>query len=192
MAWLCFNGGWWVRSDDKEEEMKAFFLTPLVIFLIVVFLFMAKMLETDNKKDSPIIGKDMPEFDLPAGVATDSSFNNNDLMGKYTLVNVFASWCIPCKIEHEQLLKIKEEGKLPIYGINWKDDTQIVEKWFEQKGNPYTKVGEDKEGKVIVKLGVTGAPETFLISPEGKILYRYAGVVNESIYKNEILPLVND
>ncbi len=170
--------------------MKVFFITPLAIFFIILFLFMAKMLETDTKKDSPIIGKNIPEFELAAGVDTESNFKTSDLKGKYSLVNVFASWCIPCKIEHEQLLKINEEGKLPIYGINWKDDTETVKKWFKSKGNPFTKIGEDKEGKVIVQLGVTGAPETFLISPEGKILYRYAGVLKESIYRDEILPLV--
>jgi cytochrome c biogenesis protein CcmG/thiol:disulfide interchange protein DsbE len=172
--------------------MKAFFITPLVIFLVVVFLFMSKMLETDRKKDSPIIGTKIPEFDLPAGVGSSESFNTSDMKGKYSLLNVFASWCIPCKIEHAYLMEIRKEGKLPIYGINWKDDTEKVEKWFEQKGNPFTKIGEDKEGKVIVKFGVTGAPETFLISPEGVILYRYAGVINESIYRDEILPLVKE
>jgi len=192
MVWLPVNGIWWISSFNEEEVMKAFFVTPLVIFLLVIILFMAKMLETDDKKDSPIIGKNVPEFELPAGVRTSSNLNQEDLKGKYSLLNVFASWCIPCKIEHGFLMQIKEEGKLPIYGINWKDDPETVKRWFKVKGNPYTKIGDDKEGKVIVKFGVTGAPETFLISPEGKILFRYAGVMNEKIYKNEILPLVKE
>lgn len=172
--------------------MKAFFITPLVVFLFIIMIFMAKMLETDRKTDSPIIGKDLPAFDLPIAVTGTDKLASADIKGHYSLINVFASWCIPCKLEHSFLLKIKEEGKLPIYGINWKDEPQIVEKWFKEKGNPYTKIGADKDGKVIVKLGVTGAPETFLISPDGKIVFRYAGMLTEDVYNNDILPKVKE
>jgi cytochrome c biogenesis protein CcmG/thiol:disulfide interchange protein DsbE len=171
--------------------MKALFLTPLVIFLLILFVMMAKLLETESVLPSPLIGKKLLAFELQS-VEGKEGFSNADLLGHYSLVNVFASWCMTCKIEHPTLIKIKNSGKLPIYGIDWKDNREKVLEYLKKEGDPYTKIGADDDGKMIVELGVTGAPEIFLVSPEGIVLYRYAGVITEQILNDEILSLVKN
>jgi cytochrome c biogenesis protein CcmG/thiol:disulfide interchange protein DsbE len=170
--------------------MRALFITPLIIFLLVLMVLMAKLLDTDKAQQTLLVGEAVPEFSLPKIDGSGAGLSSDDLKGHYSLINIFASWCLTCKVEHPFLMKIKESGELPIYGIDWKDDSEKVTRWLKEDGNPYEKIGADKEGKVILELGVTGAPETFLISPEGVILYRYAGILTESIWKNEILARV--
>jgi cytochrome c biogenesis protein CcmG/thiol:disulfide interchange protein DsbE len=170
--------------------MKAFLLTPLIIFLLILLVMMAKLLQADSVPQSPLIGKTLPAFELQSIYDGKQSFKSSDLLGNYSLVNVFASWCISCKAEHPMLMKIKDAGKLQIYGIDWKDKREKVHEFLKEHGDPYTKIGADDDGKVILEFGVTGAPESFLISPEGVVLYRYAGVVTEQVFDEEILPLV--
>jgi cytochrome c biogenesis protein CcmG/thiol:disulfide interchange protein DsbE len=170
--------------------MRLFFITPMAIFLVVILLLMAKLLDTQKLAPSPLIGKPLPEFSLKSVYDGKDVFSSGDLKGKYTLLNVFASWCLTCKIEHPTLMKIKNDGKLAIYGIDWKDRNENILKYLKDGGDPYTKIGADFDGSVIIKLGVTGAPETFLISPDGIILYRYAGVITEQVLNTEILPLI--
>ncbi|MCE3232284.1 MAG: periplasmic protein thiol--disulfide oxidoreductase DsbE [Rickettsiaceae bacterium] len=170
--------------------MRALFITPLLIFLVVLIVLMVKLLHTEKVPESPLVGKPMPAFNLPAIHKGEPNLTSEDLKGHYSLVNVFASWCLTCKIEHPYLMKIKESGKVKIYGINWKDDRKKAQKFIEEHGNPYTKIGADDSGRVIVDLGVTGAPESFLISPDGIVLYRFAGVVTEDVWEDDILPLV--
>ena len=173
--------------------MRLFFVTPLAIFLIFVIIMLAKLLGTGNEPPSPLTGKELPEFNLPAiEGAAQGGLSNNDLKGHYSLINIFASWCLTCKVEHPFLMKIKEQKILPIYGINWKDDPEKALRMLKKTGNPFEKIGADKKGELIIQLGVTGAPETFLISPEGIVLYRYAGVLTQSVLNNKILPMVSD
>lgn len=169
--------------------MKFFFMTPLVVFLLFLMVMAAKLLDSDSKQTSVLVGKPLPEFNIPY-LNQEGSLSNNDFKGEYRLINIFGSWCLTCKIEHPFLMKIANENKLPIYGINWRDDEEKAEKWLEKNGNPYKAVGVDNDGSTIIKLGVTGAPENFLISPDGIILYRYSGVLTENILNDEILPLL--
>jgi len=167
--------------------MKTFFMMPLAIFLIILIIMMAKLLDKDAQEESALIGQPLPTFNLPAVLEDTPGLKNTDITGEYSIVNIFASWCLPCKIEHQFLMQLSEQGVL-IYGINWKDKAENIRPWFEKKGNPYRAIGADKEGKTIVDLGVTGAPESFLISPEGIIIYRYAGILTQEIWNEKILP----
>lgn len=146
-----------------------------------------------TKKTANNKNRQMPPSKLPHGtedVVTPELFSNADIKGKYALLNVFASWCLTCKVEHPVLMQIKEDNKIAVYGINWRDDAAKVNEWFKNSGNPYEKIADDKNGELVIALGVTGAPETFLISPDGIVIFRYAGAITEEIYNDEILPLV--
>lgn len=172
--------------------MRTLFITPLVIFLMVLMVFMAKLLDTDNIAPSPLIGKPLPQFNLPPVYEGGANLNSEELKGKYFLLNIFASWCLTCRIEHPLLMKIKEQGTIPVYGIDWKDKKENVLVWLKTHGDPYTAIGADMSGKTAIDLGITGAPETFLISPDGIVLYRYAGPLTEDVVEGEIKSFIMD
>lgn len=169
--------------------MKLFSFIPIALFIILA-LILAIALQEDykNPRISHMVNQNIPEFSLPS-LYDSTPLTSEQLNGQFTLLNVFASWCIPCRIEHPLLMELKESKQITIFGIAWKDREDKLQQWLKKDGNPYHKIGKDDNGKVIVQLGVTGAPETFLISPEGKILYRYAGPLNKAIFTEEILPL---
>lgn len=170
--------------------MRTFFMTPLVIFFLLIIIMMAKLLDSDTHENIALLNQKLPEFNLPAVYENIPGLANSDIKGKYSLLNIFASWCITCKLEHPFLLSLSKEGVIPVYGIAWKDNPENLSKWLKEKGNPYVAIGADNNGKAIIDLSVTGAPETFLISPEGIVLLRYAGPINEDIWRKKFLPLM--
>lgn len=129
---------------------------------------------------SALISQPVPEFDLPAIAATGSpGLSQSDLqtVGEVSLVNVFASWCAPCRAEHPLLTRLAEETGIPLYGINYKDKPEAAADWLEELGNPYRAIGADESGRAGIEWGITGVPETFVIGADGTILYREAGPV---------------
>ena len=136
------------------------------------------------------VNKPVPEFSLPTLSDPAKNFTNKDLEGRYSLLNIFASWCYTCRLEHDTLLSIAGEGKLPVYGVAWKDKPQNASQWLENLGNPYTKVGMDWFGELVVPLGLIGTPESFLINPDGVIIYHHQGMLTSDRFQSEILPLI--
>ena len=115
----------------------------------------------------------MPEFTLPAvGEEFPGGFTSANLRGDVTMVNFFASWCVPCLAEHPLITRLAEDG-LDVYGVNHRDKTADAVKWLKKHGNPYTAVGADPEGRVSLDWGVTGLPETFIIGKNGQIRYSH-------------------
>jgi cytochrome c biogenesis protein CcmG/thiol:disulfide interchange protein DsbE len=115
-----------------------------------------------------------------------------DLSGEVTLVNVFASWCGPCRIEHPLLMEIAEMDNINLYGINYKDDPAIARDWLTELGDPFTRIGADRDGRVAIELGVYGVPETFLIDREGRVRYKHVGPISEEVWSRELLPLIRN
>ena len=170
--------------------MRGIFIAPLAVFFIIIVAMSFKLFDSGDKVADVIVGQKLPEFNLPAIYGDVPGIVNTDLKGGYSLLNIFASWCVSCKIEHPFLMRLKESNILPIYGIAWKDNREKLSKWLSSRGNPYDAIGADDTGKTIIDLGVTGAPETFLISPEGVVLVRYAGALNSDIWKDKFLPII--
>ena len=112
----------------------------------------------------------------------------SDLKGKKFLLNVWATWCPSCKHEHPYLIKLAESG-IPIYGINYKDDTDMAIEVLKQTGNPYVDNIVDEEGTLVMALGVYGAPETFIVDENGVIQYKLVGVVNEKVWTEQMAPI---
>lgn len=166
------------------------FLVPLGLFVgIAAFLF--KGLGMDPRAiPSPLIGKPLPQFELPLLKAADRTISNKDLLGKVVLVNVWATWCVSCRAEHRTLVELARTGAVEIYGLNWKDERAGALSWLRQLGDPYVANAFDQEGRTAIDLGVYGAPESFLVDAKGMIRYKYAGPLTPDLLRQEILPLI--
>lgn len=163
---------------------------PLLMF-VVLALFLMRGLQLDPREmPSALIDKPLPEFQL-GQLGTDKIVQRGDVIGKVTLFNVWATWCVSCRMEHPYLQKLADEG-VPIVGINYKDETFAAMKWLRDLGNPYLLNIEDLEGTLGLDLGVFGAPETYLVDAQGIIRYRHVGEINERIWSGLLSPLYQD
>ena len=168
---------------------KVSFLLPLVVFAVVVAIFLAGFnLNDRHDLPSPLIGKPFPAFTSTSLAAPHQEIGVEDLIGRPTLVNVWATWCPTCFSEHEMLMKIAATGAVRVVGINYKDDRAKALTWLADYGNPYDLVIEDADGSLGIELGVYGAPETFLLDANGAVIYKRVGDVNERIWRDEIQP----
>ena len=169
-------------------------LTSSIIPLLMMCLVggaMALGLKNDpHTLPSALIDKPMPEFDLPPIGDDRDGFARADLEGKVALVNVFASWCVACRIEHPTLMELAGEKRVPIYGVDWKDDPRDGADWLGAFGDPYVLVGEDRDSRLAIDLGVTGAPETFVIDRTGRIRFKQIGPITDDVWRETIKPLV--
>jgi len=166
------------------------FLIPLILFIVMV-AFLAVGLKLDPREvPSPFIGKATPAFNLPQLADPSKSFNNMDLQGQVSLLNVWASWCVSCKQEHPFLLKLAKQNILPIYGLDYKDERDAGNDWLNRLGNPYTVTVFDADGKVGIEWGVYGVPETFVIDKHGVIRLKHTGPITEESWQKTLLPLI--
>lgn len=163
---------------------KYLLITPLIIlFLLVIIIFFAlyKKSVTNDIEAKLNSGKVvmMPQFSLPDLYDENKTFSNSDLKGHFSLINVFASWCVSCLAEHKTLLKISADKSVKIYGVAWRDFNQNTKDYIEKNGNPYQKVGVDSKGIFSKLLFVSGTPESFLIDPSGRIIKYWKGRIGE-------------
>jgi cytochrome c biogenesis protein CcmG, thiol:disulfide interchange protein DsbE len=163
------------------------FLVPIVGFAVLVLFLMIGLNRDPTFVPSPLIGKQVPAFNLPELSDPDKFVTDADLRGKFSVLNVWATWCSGCRQEHPVLNQIAAQGEVPIYGLNWKDDASLANEWLQRLGNPYTATAFDSEGRVAIDWGVYGAPETFLIAPDGTILYRHISPMTMEVWKSEFL-----
>lgn len=139
---------------------------------------------------SQLIGQPIPPLALTPVRAGEPALANNDLKGRVVLLNVFASWCGACRVEHPTLMRLAREQQVALVGLDWKDDTGRCRELLAQTGDPYEKLGADESGRAGIDLGVTGAPETFVIDPAGRVRYRQVGPITEDVWRETIEPLV--
>ena len=166
-------------------------ILPLIVFLVVgVFLFLS--LNSDpNKLPSPLIGKKFPIIE-GTDFYSNETVKLNDLMGnKLALVNVWASWCVTCRKEHQVIMNIAKNTNLKLIGINYKDTKNDGEEYLKVMGNPFDKIVFDPNGEIGMELGVYATPETFLISREGLIIHKHIGEITKEIWNEDFLPLIN-
>jgi len=163
---------------------------PLLIFL-VMGIFLAIGLTMDPREiPSPLIGKMVPQFSLPAVKGRTLGLASADLRGQVSLVNVFASWCVACREEHPVLLALSKQGVVPIHGLNYKDKPDDAQAWLDELGDPYTRTGADISGRVAIDWGVYGVPETFVIDRDGRIAYKHIGPVTPEVLRDKLIPLI--
>ncbi len=168
------------------------FLIPLFVFVALTVLFAVGLGLDPRLVPSPLIGKPVPQFDLPPvkGRPPGSGLATRDLKGEVALVNVFASWCTACREEHPLLMRMARDKVVPIHGLNYKDRPEDAERWLAQLGDPYHRVGADLNGRVAIDWGVYGVPETFVIDREGRIAYKQIGALTPKALEETILPLI--
>ena len=157
------------------------YLIPVAVVLLLAGVFGAYLMEIGRGKDiaalpSALIEKQAPTFALPAIDGDGPGFATADLAGKVALVNVWASWCPPCRAEQPVLMRLKAEG-VPIYGINYKDKAADARAMLAELGNPFAKIGADSTGRVAIDWGVYGYPETFVVDRTGRVRYRHVGPI---------------
>jgi cytochrome c biogenesis protein CcmG, thiol:disulfide interchange protein DsbE len=173
------------------------FLLPFAAFvaLVVLFVFGLNPQRDIHALPSPLIGKSAPVCALsdvidPAGVVS-----NSTLKGQVYVLNVWGTWCVECRVEHETLLAISQQHVVPIIGIDWSIDHGPGERdkaklWLERLGNPYAQVAFDKDGRTVIDWGVYAAPETFLVDRDGKVIYKFISPMTPEVWKKEFLPRI--
>ena len=172
-------------------KRRLLYAVPVLLFLVVAgFLFRGLYLDP-RKLPSALIDKPVPSFELPPIEGRDNGgFSAADLSGEgVKLVNIFASWCVPCRVEHPLINALAEEG-IPVYGINYKDAPADAERWLDKLGDPYTAIGSDIDGRVGIEWGVYGVPETFVIDAEGTIRYKHVGPLQQRDVENTLRPIL--
>ncbi len=166
-------------------------LIPLGVFLLlVVFLGLGFQLRDPHFLPSELIDRPFPEFELVDLHDGSVVRSRRDLVGEISLVNVWATWCPNCVIEHPELVRIAAEEGVPIYGVNYNDDTLKAIAWLQRRKDPYQFSLVDDEGRLAIDLGVYGAPETFVLDEKGVIQYRHVGTVTNEVWRQDLLPVI--
>ena len=166
------------------------FLAPVAVFAAVVAVFALGLGRDPSKLPSMLIDKPLPAFDLPAVRAGDVGLKSADVAGAPRLLNVFASWCVACRVEHPVLLDLKSQG-VEIDGLDWKDEPAAGAKYLQDQGDPFRLVGNDKSGRAGIDLGVAGVPETFIVDRHGRVRYKQIGPITAEDWNGVIKPLLD-
>lgn len=169
---------------------RALLFAPLVLFAALVGALFLGLRGNPAVLPSALINRPMPEFSLAPVRVGDARFSNANLEGQVVLVNVFASWCAPCRLEHPTLLALSRAGRVPIHGINWKETPQDGLAYLAAAGDPYARIGSDENGRFALDLGVTGAPETFIVDRRGRIRYKQVGPITPEVWRAAIEPIL--
>jgi cytochrome c biogenesis protein CcmG/thiol:disulfide interchange protein DsbE len=168
------------------------FLLPFAAFVALALLFAFGL---NPKRDihalpSPLIGKPAPQFALTDVLDAERVVSNSGLQGQVYVLNVWATWCVPCREEHESLLAISQTHLVPLIGLDWKDNRERSKLWLQQLGNPYQAVAFDGDGRAAIDWGVYGAPETYLIGKDGKVLFKFISPMTQQIWDEEFVPRI--
>ena len=172
------------------RRRRLLYLLPLGVFGGLAAMFAVGLGRDSTKIPSALIGKPVPPFALPPVQGRTLGLSSTDLGGAVSLVNIFASWCAPCRQEHPLFLDLKKRGTIPLYGINYKDRPEDASSWLDELGDPYTRTGADRDGRVAIDWGVYGVPETFVVDRAGVIAYKHIGPLASEALNGTILPLV--
>lgn len=167
------------------------YLVPLAAFITVAIGFAIGLTRDSSKVPSALIDQPVPSFALEPvpGVPT-PGLSDQTIKGRVSLVNFFASWCLPCRAEHPILMRLAAEKRVAVYGINYKDRGEDAARWLKELGNPYAAIGHDEPGRVGIDWGVYGVPETFIVDRDGRIRFKHVGPITPAVLQDTILPLI--
>ncbi|MCG8271716.1 DsbE family thiol:disulfide interchange protein [Aquamicrobium sp. NLF2-7] len=181
-----------MSSDTpRPTSRRLFVLLPLALFLALCGVFLAQLMSGRDISEIPsaLIGEPAPHTGLPPLPGTDlPGLDSGTFAGKVTLVNVFASWCVPCRDEHPMVMELKRDGRFAVTGLNYKDKPANALKFLTELGNPYTAIGIDENGRAGIDWGVYGVPETFLVGKDGRIAYKHVGPITPASLAQRLMP----
>ena len=166
------------------------FLAPIIILAILVGVFFVGLHNDPSIVPLPLIGKPAPVYELPLLLRPGETLGTEKLLGQVYLLNIWGTWCPACLTEHDALLEIQRQNIVPIYGFNLKDDPRLARQWLAQLGNPYVASMVDTEGRVGIDWGVYGAPETFLVDQNGRVIHKLIAAMTMEIWHEDFLPLI--
>ena len=172
--------------------MKLKFLLPLVLFVVLAVFLGVGLTRDPREVPSPLVNKAAPAFQIPQLAVADKTFSPADMKGKVWILNVWASWCVACRVEHPLLVELSKAGIVPVVGLDYKDQRPDALKFLAQHGDPYTLSAMDADGRVGIDYGVYGVPETFLIDKNGVIRHKQIGPITPEALKDKILPLIKE
>ncbi len=178
------------QTPRRRSRGRALVLLPAALFAALAAAFYWGLMNSDDRLPSALIGRAGPEFDLPPIEGRDDGLSSADLQGEVSIVNVWASWCVPCRVEMPLLVELAAQGTVPIYGINYKDAPDAALAFLDETGDPYTRIGADRSGRASIDWGVYGLPETFVIDAQGRIAYKHVGPFDRRSLEQDILPVV--
>jgi cytochrome c biogenesis protein CcmG/thiol:disulfide interchange protein DsbE len=181
------------NQAGKQPRRTLFALLPLAIFLALGGIFLAQLLSGRDTSVVPsaLIGAPAPETKLPAiGALGLPGLDSAAFAGKVTLVNVWASWCAPCRVEHPLLMALSRDGRFSIAGINYKDRPENAARFLGDLGNPFSAIGRDENGRTAIDWGVYGVPESFLVGRDGTILYKHVGPFDQQSVETDLMPQI--
>jgi cytochrome c biogenesis protein CcmG, thiol:disulfide interchange protein DsbE len=168
------------------------YLIPMALFVVLAAFLLVGLQRDPREIPSPLIGKPAPAFELPLLQQPARSFSPEEMQGQVWLLNVWASWCVPCLIEHPVLLQLARDKVLPIVGYNYKDQPTAATAWLAKHGDPFATVVSDRSGKSALDYGVYGVPETFLIDRAGNIRFKHVGPLTPEVVSARLLPMVKE
>ena len=173
-----------------EPKSPLRFIVPLAVFVILAgFLYVGLGLNP-REVPSPFIGKPAPAFQLAQLARSEQSFSPAQMKGEVWLLNVWASWCAPCRVEHPLLVQVAEDKVVPIIGMNYKDKRDAALGWLAQLGDPYKLSVADNDGRVAIDYGVYGVPETFIVGRDGKIAFKLVGPITAQNLETAVKPAI--
>ncbi len=178
-------------SAARLSRRGLLYALPAAGFAGPALAFAAGLGRDPNLLPSSLVGRPVPSFSLPPVRGRRLGLSSADLAGSVSLVNVFASWCVACRAEHPPLMGLAAEKSEPIHGIDYKDAAEDAQRWLDSLGDPYTRTGADLDGRVAIDWGVYGVPETYVVSPAGRIALRHVGPLTAQDIAQTLLPLVN-
>ncbi len=182
------------KAETAPPRRHLWFVLVPAAFALIAAILAWQLITGSSDKDklpSALIDKAIPEFELDPLPGYDVGLSSDDIRkGGVSLVNVFASWCGPCRIEHPLLMEISELNIVPIWGLNYKDQPADAVRWLKELDDPYTQIGSDLSGRVGIDWGVYGVPETFATDKEGRIVYKHIGVLTRADWDEKMRPLI--
>jgi len=176
--------------SSPTKRLRLVYVLPVLVFVGLAIVFAWGLTRDPRQIPSVLIGRPVPAFDLPPVKGRALGLASGDLKGDVSLVNVFASWCTACRLEHPLFMRLKSEGVVPIHGLNYKDKPDDAAAWLDKLGDPYTRTGADLDGRVAIEWGVYGVPETFVVGRDGRIAYKHIGPITAEAWTRTILPIV--
>jgi cytochrome c biogenesis protein CcmG/thiol:disulfide interchange protein DsbE len=162
----------------------------LGVFVALVLVLAVGLRLNPREVPSPLIGRPAPAFELPLLMEPDKKFSEKTMLGRVWILNVWASWCPPCLVEHPVVTQVSRSGMAPVIGLNYKDKPEDALPWLKRNGDPYQLIAFDGSGRIGIDYGVYGVPETYIIDRQGVIRYKHIGPITADVVKNDMEPLV--
>jgi cytochrome c biogenesis protein CcmG/thiol:disulfide interchange protein DsbE len=168
---------------------------PLGVFVLLASIFaIALFMDRPGEGSFALVGEPAPTFILP-GLSADEGVGlaHADLIGgPVSIVNVWASWCAPCRVEHPQLTELSRDGRVQVLGISYRDDPADARAFLDELGDPFDRIGVDADGRAALDWGVTGPPETFIVAPDGTIIAKHVGAITPEVLRQSIRPAIDE